>query len=217
MSQNELGFVILGQKDKILHQIFVSELVNYFGDLINIASVYDVNVDLSQVPVVNWQSFLANIENDYVILQQDDMIFYDNVDSNMIRYYLEVLKSNKHISCIKLSRSGISEAPLTEFCSGIYYIPDDEPYPFSLFATMWKKSDLIKLFEECQQYSKANLQFKTLKMNGCMAYNKSDTKRGMYHWENQFYPFMNTAIIDKKWNELEYSVEIENLKREYSI
>jgi len=215
---NDLVYIIVGDNQNPIHNIFCTELRNNWGDINECAKVFDLNVPVKNLSLVNWVEFLESLPFEFLILHQHDQIFYDNVDSNMIRYYLETIRTNENISSIRLSRTGVSPSELVEYASGLYNIPENEIYPFSLTSSIWRKSALSELLKNCKpQFPDACDIFRIMKMVGLVAYHPGDTKRGMYHYENQFYPFMNTAMIDGKWNDMEYGIEIENLKREYSL
>lgn len=216
MSNKELLFIILGTKDSVLTQLFCNEFENYFKvpDYMNVQIVF---ADKEHRTNKNLANFLASTQEEYVILHQDDMIFYDNIDVDMFNYYFQILKHNSQFVCLRLSRGGMSEVPPAMFANNICYIQDNELYPFSMFYTIWKKDVLISLLNNSPTPEHTTELFKINKLKGLMAYSENHTKRGLYHWENNSYPFMNTAVINGQWNIQEYGIEIENLKREYGV
>lgn len=217
MNQSDLAFVLLGQQNNPLYRLFVNEFQEYFPKANEFMNLYNLEIPINRINEVNWIEFLNKLPEEYVIFQQQDMIFYDNVNIDMLSYYREILRQNQEISCIRLSRSGMSQSDLIEFGSGLYYIPDDEPYPFIFSVTLWRKKDLINILSNCVNLTNGNDVFRIKNCKGLIAYSLTDTKRGMYHWENQYYPFMNTVVVNGQWNMLEYPIEIENLKREYEL
>lgn len=167
---------------------------------------------------------LQEVKEDYVLIHHEDMIFYDDVDAEQFRYYFEILKCNEQFSCLKLVKSGISFSYPQQFTNNIYYLQDDEKYLFVVQPCIWKKCDLIKILNECSDYSIYQLEEETnkyIKENNykfIFAWNAlEDKKKGLYHWDNSSYPFINSALFKGKWNDSEYDIEIENIKREYGL
>lgn len=166
---------------------------------------------------------LSQIKEEFILIHHEDMIFYDDVDMDQFEYYLDILKENKQFAYIKLLRGGLSAMPPQEFASGIYYVQDDEAYRYAVQPAIWRKSDLERVLTFCitnniYQLEEAASQYMAQsKMQSLFAYNQDDPKRGMYHWDNTKYPYIATALVKGRWNDSEYDIEIENLKREYDL
>lgn len=166
---------------------------------------------------------LENIQEPFVLIHHEDMIFYDDVDMDQFSYYLEIMKTSD-FSYIKLLKGGLSQQQPPQYMEGVFKLQDDEPYRYAVQPAIWRKSDLIKIlkhFDNCSIYeleeggvSKYMFEnnFKCL-----FAYNQGDSKRGMYHWDNSKYPFIATALNKGQWNSVEYEIEIENLRSEYAL
>jgi hypothetical protein len=57
---------------------------------------------------------------------------------------------------------------------------------------------------------------KSLKLNAAFSY-RNGKKRGMYHFDNEVYPYIATAIGKGKWNLGEYGYELEPLLQKLNI
>ncbi len=167
---------------------------------------------------------LEDVEEEFVLFHHEDMIFYNEVDMNTFEYYMSVIQQNPQFAYLKLLRGGVSNTSPQQFCFGIYSVPDDEPYRFAVQPAIWRKSALESILSACIENSIYELEefaSKYMKDNNiqCLfAYNENeDSKRGLYHWDNNQYPYIATALIKGKWNNSEYDIEIENLKRKYQL
>lgn len=166
---------------------------------------------------------LDQIDEEFVLIHHEDMIFFDDVDMDHFSYYLEVMRTSD-VSYIKLLKGGLSQKPAQSYMEGIYVLQDDEPYKYAVQPAIWRKSDLLNIlkhFDNCSIYDLevggvAKYMFE--KGYKCLfTYNEGDRKRGMYHWDNSKYPFIATALNKGEWNMVEYDIEIENLKSEYDL
>jgi hypothetical protein len=199
----------------------------FFGDI-----EFENNVNYKNIIYKNTDPYakrlrdcLQEVEEDYVLIHHEDMIFYDDVDMEQFEYYYEILKANEEFSYIKLLRGGVSPTqPVLQFFNGIFNLQDDEQYRFAVQPAIWRKSHLLKILNDCINnniYEMEEISSKYMienKYKCLFAWNISeDKKRGMYHWDNCRYPFIATALCKGKWNDSEYDIEIENIKREYGL
>lgn len=166
---------------------------------------------------------LAKVEEEFVLIHHEDMLFFDDVDIDFFNYYLEVMKTS-NASYIKLLRGGLSQQPPEKYMEGIYKVPADEPYKFVIQPAIWRKEHLLKILNYYDNLSIYELeeggvaQFIVANNFECLfAYNEGDKKRGMYHWDNSKYPFIATALNKGEWNLVEYDIEIENIRSEYAL
>ena len=166
---------------------------------------------------------LEQVEEDFVIIHHEDMIFFDDVDMDHFRYYLEIMRTSD-ISYLKLLKGGLSQQPAQEYMKGVQKLQDDEPYRYAVQPAIWRKTDLLKILKQFDNNSIYELevggvaQFMVDNGYKCLfAFNEGDKKRGMYHWDNSKYPFIATALNKGEWNMVEYDIEIENIKSEYNL
>lgn len=167
---------------------------------------------------------LQEVKEDYVLIHHEDMIFYDDVDVEQFKYYFEILKSNEEFSYLKLVRGGTSLQPENKIFEGVYGLQDDEKYRFAVQPCIWKKTDILNVLNACinnniYQMEESSSQYMFENKYKCLfAWNPlEDKKKGLYHWDNCKYPFTNSALFKGKWNDSEYDIEIENIKREYGL
>jgi len=168
---------------------------------------------------------LKSVKEDYIIYCQEDFIMYDHVDYNAIKKYIEFIKESDY-SFVRLIRSGF-----TEIDHGLKHIVDDiydantldsSSFSFQMQATIWKKSDMIKLYK----LAKSPLWLepaapwreciRELQIQGAYCYNGEEQK-GKYHWDTRVFPHIVSAIQKGQWNTLQYNGLILEILKEYNI
>lgn len=181
--------------------------------------IYDDNKNYCQ----EYVRLLESIKEEYVIYMQEDFFLYDNVNIEKINRYLEILQ-NSRFSFIRLIKCGdVTEKNAVE---DLFLVTDlnsshKSINSFSMQPTIWKKSDLINLYNttNTDRFGE-NWNFiqslNNLKMHGLYCYN-NENKRGVNHYDSSVFPYIATAIVKGKWNTLEYDSELESFFQKYKI
>lgn len=211
---NNIASLIIESKYSQFDSIFLQELTVNFP---NINSLMDVCLCPKLISFANIYSLLQSLKTEFIIILQNDMFLYDQVDFDMMQYYIETMKQNPRTVSLRLARGGLSQNSPMQFTHELYTFSNDEEYPFCLYYTIWRRDALMEIISFAQDANQANQLCKQNNLHCIFAYNDNDTKRGMYHWENKYFPFMNSGYANDQWNILEYGIEIENLKREYNL
>lgn len=180
---------------------------------------YDDNLPYSK----EYANCLRQIEEEYVIYMQEDFILYSQVNLHVLMDYLKRLQSDSDISYIRLLRCG--DVTKINHSENLYYISpngrsNNSINSFSMQPTIWRKSDLIKLYEltnrnrfgEHFDYTKSMNQ---LNMNGLYHYANEPRRGG--HFDSNVFPYIATAVVRGKWNVGEYPSELKDLFKEYKI
>ena len=162
---------------------------------------------------------LNEIEEDYVLYLQEDHIFYDDVDQEKIEQLLVVLKESDY-SFIRLIKSG--ELHGTEIEENLFEIPFHSQYIFSQQSAIWKKEDLIKIFNffrpktyrDVENYG--TIAMRNLRKTGCYYYDGGE-QRGSLHYDSGVFPYIATAVCKGKWNINQYPEELGKALKEYDI
>lgn len=168
---------------------------------------------------------LNSVTEDYIIYCQEDFIMYDDIDIASINRYIEFLDTTDY-SFVRLIRSGFTKTD-----HGLKHIIDDiydantlnpNSFSFQMQATIWKKSDMIKLYLDAKSplwlEPAADWRGSIIKLNikGAYCYNGEDQK-GKYHWDTSVYPHIVSAVQKGKWNTLQYDGMIVEILKEYGI
>ena len=168
---------------------------------------------------------LESVKEDYIIYCQEDFIMYDKVNIEYINRYIEFL-NNSDYSFVRLIGSGFTKTDhgLKHIVDDIYDANTLDPnsFSFQMQATIWKKSDMIKLYLDAKSplwlEPAADWRGSIIKLGikGAYCYNGEDQK-GKYHWDTSVYPHIVSAVQKGKWNTLQYDGMILDILKEYGI
>lgn len=239
MKFGNLAFILYSHSSlKWIWPAFVGEMNKYFAidcarysfldqqheqQLVCDERFWPVEYSESQCYATRLLSCLQEVDQEFVIIHHEDMIFYEQVDLEQFEYYLKIMESNEQFAYIKLIRGGVSRTSPQQFFEGVYLLQDDEEYRYAVQPAIWRKSFLIKILQNCincsiyEMEEKASKYMIESKIQVLFAFNHEDPKRGLYHWDNIKYPVISTALSKGKWQDSEYDIEIENIKREYNL
>jgi hypothetical protein len=210
-----------------LHYPYFKRLEKYFPDLKN-------NFVTSNKPVKQGNNILYNdtdpysthiinslklIPTDYILYCQEDYILFDYVLSNDLINLTNLMEGNQFISFIRLIDSGI-EGNRVLFNPSLLYINPDSEYFFSTQATIWRRTELIKMFELSRAKSIFDEPYNSKFLKEIGAVGLCSLKRGNKvgsHYNSLIYPYIATAKVKGKWNFEEYNNELNCLFNEYDI
>tara|TARA_Y100000389_G_C17451910_1_gene515449 strand:- start:24 stop:719 length:696 start_codon:yes stop_codon:yes gene_type:complete len=158
---------------------------------------------------------LPEIENDMILYLHEDMILYDEPNMPELDRCEQYLRDNDAMMIKLIGTIGMLDevAPSIRNSSG--------PYRFAVQPTLWKK-DKFKELVEGERYNiwemEDRIQGKFLLTGTGYTYFRGDEKlRGQSHYDSHIFPYIATAIVKGKWNNLEYSSELKSLFDEYDV
>jgi len=170
---------------------------------------------------------LEFVNESTIIWMQEDFILYDLVNPTDI-YNLNHFLNAKDISFIRLMKSGVEGGAFVDESMGLYEVPYNCRYLYSLQATMWKKDHLKRLFE---YYNPKNMMdaevrgsnaAREVNIKGCYVY-KKEKKRGNLHYDSSTFPYTSTALYGGSqgkcamWQTDIYGKELRDLFLKYNI
>lgn len=158
---------------------------------------------------------LPQVVENKIIYMHEDMIPYAEADlDELIRVC--ACMDNNDIDFIRLCPNvGIGQEVLKNIRQyhGNYY--------FSVQPTIWKKNSFINFMSslsmsiwDLERYAQNDCRSK---YNGYTYFNGTEKLRGEQHFDSSIFPYVATAIVKGKWNNLEYERELRSLIKEYSI
>jgi len=164
-------------------------------------------------------SCLAEIEDEVLVFNHEDMFLYDEPDHQSLRYFSNLVSQGK-TTFIKLLRGGYADALEDSEYEDLVVSPQD--MVFTIQPTICKKKDLVTMysqtlgntiweFESNTAITTSNNDFK-----GLMAYRDIDKKRGMHHYDSNTYPYVATGVVKGKWYTSDYP-ELRDLLKQYGI
>ena len=181
-----------------------------------------------------WVDCLENIDEDYLIYSQEDFLIYDQVDYDeilrckkfldesdysFVRFLKFELSLGKHRSQFK-----IKDYPNIELADKIFdaYCQDPDCYAFMMQATIWKKSDYVKLYNNVEseiwhEAPKWNKGMRDLGIKGAFYHEDSMPKLGKWHWESKIWPHVCTAVGYGKWSISHHDNRLTDILKQYDI
>ena len=170
---------------------------------------------------------LNKIQSNNVLYMQEDFVLYDKVNEEKIKNLNDFLIKSE-FSFIRLIKSGIEGGKCINKQMNLFEIPRNCHYLYSLQATIWKRKDLIKLFDfykpESMMHAEMNGSHaaRNLFMKGCYVYS-GGAKRGRLHYDSNIFPYISTALFGgshgkpARWQTSLYKKELERFFIKYNI
>lgn len=163
---------------------------------------------------------LQDIPFDYILTFNDDYFLNGAPNFKALEDSLEILQRNS-FGYIRYVRG--PNFTNDEVFDCFYRVDATQPYAFSQTLTMWRKSDLTRIFEkvgpsgiarkskEPQFEVLANQVLCNLGING-LVYYSGEKKVGKSHFECSVIPHIVSAVVDGYWNTSEYRDELKSLE-----
>lgn len=197
---------------------YCSDLKHYY--LVNSASglpnelLYDENIKYTERII----SALESIQEEFVIIDFEDMFLNDYVDIKKLYDIIDTMK-NDGISFVRLIKSGINGASVTHK-ERLFKIKESD-LQFSLTPTIWEKNVLLDKMEYFRDMTVWQLEQSSSLLSldedwkGLYYYNNDPPRGG--HFDSSIYPHICSAIYKGKWNKKDYAEEINNIAEDYGV
>lgn len=222
--------------------LYFGQQKKYFDVFSN--NVIFVNQPAEGIPN-NWRQVIYNDQQSYTdrligcfsqisssevcFFSHEDMFLYDFPKTDKVYRYADTmfnksgvfLKQNQ-FDFIKMIKGGDFNCKKTTIDETLFSLCLDSKWLFSIQPSFWNIQKFIELltyhrgntiweFEE-----KAQKTCKKMKIKGGHS-DSGGKKVGMYHWENEIYPYIATAIVKGRWNFSEYRHVLTPILAEYNI
>tara|TARA_R110000824_G_scaffold40131_1_gene120593 strand:- start:2 stop:757 length:756 start_codon:yes stop_codon:yes gene_type:complete len=175
-------------------------------------------------------SCIERVEEEYCIYISEDYILYDDVQTDLIEKYKNLLEKNGHLSFIRFVKGGVVDKGFPRFRNfeDLFEMHHSVPYFYTNQAAIWRTRDLEKIHRHGPNLHIANLDYENsfeyqatktcqeLDIQGLFCYH-GESKRGMYHYDCDVFPHISTALVKGKWNISEYKDELMPLIEKYNI
>jgi hypothetical protein len=122
----------------------------------------------------------------------------------------------EELRCIDTyTNSNVSEIPYSDT---LFWTQDPSKkltakISYSMQPTIWRKSDLINLYERCNRYKFGEGDDWTDAMNNVgtkgLYHYDGEPQRGLLHRDSNVFPYVLTAIVKGMWNTMEYPEMVE--------
>jgi len=182
---------------------------------------------------MQYNNLLESLEEEYIIYCQEDFFLQSEIDYEELKRCLLVLE-NTDYSFVRLVKTDIGawkhsseckkrDWEVIELDDNIYcaHSTDFDAFSFQMQATLWKKSDMINLYNhvksekwlEDREWDKGMRETNT---KGSYYY-KDSAKEGPYHWAPEIWPYVCTAVGRGKWTLSVHGDRLLNILNEYSV
>jgi hypothetical protein len=211
-----------------IHQIYFDSFKRYFNEINHVVLVNSaINDDRITEVIYDEESDyyeqillgLSKIETDYLIYSQEDYVLYDFVNKDLISKYVNLLDNDRDIMFLRLINAGLNGLE-KDYDDEFIVIDEDNEYYFSTQITIWRKSDLERMFKlsKTKYISEEPKNSPFLKsLNGLGLCTKLKGDMVGNHFNSLIYPYTAVAILRGKWNFSEYGEILEKLLNKYNI
>lgn len=168
---------------------------------------------------------LLNMPFDYILTFNDDYFLTGSPRYQEISGCVDILEKGEY-SHIRFVRGPNFSTP--QQYPNLFPTDNKRPYFFSQTLSLWRRSDLIRVFEavgpsgigrkgkEVQFEVLANQACEDLDLKG-LVYYENEKKVGLAHYECNVVPHIVSAIVDGYWNTKEYSEELSEIEKELGL
>lgn len=168
---------------------------------------------------------LEQVPYDFILTFNDDYFLTGHPKYSDINYCIDILDRSKYSHVRFVRGSNFSNVPVFP-C--LYPLDNAEPYFFSQTLSIWKRKDLLEVFNavgpsgiarkkrEPQFEVLANVACERLGLTG-LVYYENEKKIGSAHYECKIVPHIVSAIVDGYWNTKEYAKGLNNIERDFSL
>ena len=162
---------------------------------------------------------LSHVAENILLTLNDDYFLISDPDWEEIKRCIDLLKATDYAQ-LRLHR-GPNFINKTE-AKSLFHLDLNSDFFYSQTVTLWKTSALIDVFrgtppsgiarkgKEIQFEVIANETCRKLGLTGLVYYNH-ERKRGRFHFDCTIFPYISSAIVDGRWNFIEYSKELEKI------
>jgi hypothetical protein len=167
---------------------------------------------------------MESVKENYIIAVHEDFFLYADVNMEMVKSYVNFMKTHEDAVYIKLLKSGDVSGEVAEDEPTIRKFPRKSLHLFAVQTTLWKKDILMKVYKDNQSRVPCEMERPHtqdyMRTNNYIGYyhdHPECNKRGKQHWDSIIFPYTATGIAQGRWNYSEYRMFFDKVFKEYSI
>jgi len=166
-------------------------------------------------------SCLEKINDEYVILHHEDMIFVNKPEFEIIEEQLLPLVKKEEIDIIKFCKACYQNTEHEKMGKNLFRNPKNLSY--AVQPALVRKKLMHKITNNTNGSNIWKFEANSVNIVNFLNYNSAyyhdgtEEKRGMFHWDSSIYPYLNSGILKGKWDYFMYRKELSNLMGEYGI
>jgi len=167
-----------------------------------------------------WLDGLKGVKEEYIIYLQDDFFLYDDVNHELVAKYRDFLVETDY-SYTRIIRCGYQTPLDLHVRDNIFGVHMDTNDAFSQQATLWKKSEFIKLYNHVKSMKWLegehwNVGCRELGIKGTFVWH-GEPQIGKFHHDSKVFPYVCTAVCKGQWAMDEYPEIMKELMTRYNI
>jgi hypothetical protein len=164
---------------------------------------------------------LKELGFDTIFFDHEDMFLYDYPDVDELLSYKRFM-ADKDYAHIRLIKGGRCLSRRDRTNPTLYRFLKLSPWIFSIQPSFWNIDCLLHILKKnmtCNIWELEELSQKIVKkMSNNFAFShRNGRRRGQYHFDNDVYPYIATAVGKGKWNFTEYESELRGLLETHGI
>ncbi len=165
-------------------------------------------------------NILSNINSEIIVMDHEDMILYDNANLDEINNALNLIEK-KNLDSVRFIKN-INAKYNSIDKSNVEIIDNKSEWIFSIQPSIWRRESLIALLKKNLNVNIWQLEYRSQKVVRKLGLNIGvlagyGKKRGKFHCDSEYYPFIATALFKGKWTISEYPIELKKLFTKYKI
>ena len=165
-------------------------------------------------------NILSNINSEIIVLDHEDMILYDKANLDQINKALKLIEK-KNLDSVRFIKN-INAKYNNIDNSKVEIIDKKSEWIFSIQPSIWRRESLISLLKKNLNVNIWQLEYRSQKVVRKLGLNigvlaGDGKKRGKFHCDSQYYPFIATALFKGKWTISEYPIELKKIFKKYKI
>lgn len=166
-------------------------------------------------------SCLEKIDDEFIIIQHEDMIFIEQPNFNIIENNLLPLVCNRDLDLIKFCKACYVDGQFQEVGKNLFKNPGNLSY--AVQPTLGRKSTIHDISDKTFGASIWDFEANSVNVTNYLNYKSAfyydgtETKRGWYHWDSSIYPYLNSGILKGRWDFSMYREELSKLLDEYGV
>ena len=166
-------------------------------------------------------SILSNIDSEYIVLDHEDMFLYEKANIDKINEALDLIL-NKSLDSIRFIKNINAKYTSISENHSVEKINNNSEWIFSIQPSVWRKDSLIEILKKNLSVNIWELEYKSQKVVKELGIkigvlSGESKKRGIYHCDSEYYPYIATALFKGKWTISEYEKELKSLFNKYQI
>ena len=165
-------------------------------------------------------NILSNIHSEIIVIDHEDMILYDKANLDEINNAINLIEK-KNLDSVRFIKN-INAKYNNIHKNKVELIDTKSEWIFSIQPSIWRREALISVLKKNLNVNIWQLEYRSQKVVrklglkiGVLAGNGK--KRGKFHFDSEYYPYIATALFKGKWTISEYPIELRKLFTKYKI